>query len=561
MAHFQLDKVLTDVTRLDGPLGNAPQARWQRKAQETLIRIQASDHGVSSPMKLTNFTSRTPGKNCKTPTQGKSPGRNTTTPGNLKSGVKESKTPKTTPGKHLTDMINRATPGKSLGGKTASKKLTLTPGRQQDRFIPNRMTTNQDMSHFALMHQCQQQKERGEEEGGDTGLGANCQYQQQLSEAMLPKQAQNGAKILSFKSVCSVQAQPNNLNVLYTTGKVPTAKPASSRHIPPRPENVLDAPVVLDDYYLHTLDWSSGNVIAAALGSEVYLWNATTSTITQLMTAADGDYVSCVCWITDGSILGVGMSDGAVQLWDVNRGKLVRTMSGHSARVGSLDWNSHILTSGSRSGSIHHHDVRVASHQVATLTHHSQEVCGLKWSPDGAYLASGGNDNTVHIWDTALGLGVAPLHTFTQHQAAVKAVSWCPWQSRLLATGGGTSDRHIRFWNTNTGACVKAVDAKSQVCSVLWSKEHRELVSGHGYSMNQLALWKYPAMSKVTDLIGHSGRILNLCMSPDGQTVASIAADETIRLWKCFAQDKTKKASKPSTTTAGPTSGLSMCIR
>ena len=50
-----------------------------------------------------------------------------------------------------------------------------------------------------------------------------------------------------------------------------------------------------------------------------------------------------------------------------------------------------------------------------------------------------------------------------------QAISWCPWQTRLLATGGGTSDRHIRFWNTNSGTCVKAVDTQSQV----WGIVHR----------------------------------------------------------------------------------------
>lgn len=32
------------------------------------------------------------------------------------------------------------------------------------------------------------------------------------------------------------------------------------------------------------------------------------------------------------------------------------------------------------------------------LAGHRQEVCGLKWSPDGQYLASGGNDNRLHVW-------------------------------------------------------------------------------------------------------------------------------------------------------------------
>lgn len=84
--------------------------------------------------------------------------------------------------------------------------------------------------------------------------------------------------------------------------------------------------------------------------------------------------------------------------------------------------DSHLPScSGSRSGHIHHHDVRVAEHHVATLSGHSQEVCGLRWSPDGRHLASGGNDNLVNVWPSAaLEAGWVPLQTFTQHQGAVK---------------------------------------------------------------------------------------------------------------------------------------------
>lgn len=52
---------------------------------------------------------------------------------------------------------------------------------------------------------------------------------------------------------------------------------------------------------------------------------------------------------------------------------------------------------------------------------------------------------------------------YSAHQAAVKALAWCPWQSNLLASGGGTADRRIRFWNCNNGVCLKDVDTKSQV--------------------------------------------------------------------------------------------------
>ena len=92
----------------------------------------------------------------------------------------------------------------------------------------------------------------------------------------------------------------------------------------------------------------------------------------------------------------------------------------HPPRNFPTKLNPPFCSSGSRTGGIHHHDVRVATHHVATLANHLQEVCGLRWSPDGQYLASGGNDNAVNVWDSTLGMEVAPLHTFTEHQAAVK---------------------------------------------------------------------------------------------------------------------------------------------
>lgn len=52
---------------------------------------------------------------------------------------------------------------------------------------------------------------------------------------------------------------------------------------------------------------------------------------------------------------------------------------------------------------------------------------------------------------------------FSSHQAAVKALAWCPWQPSLLASGGGTADRKIRFWNCNTGVCMSDIDTQSQV--------------------------------------------------------------------------------------------------
>ena len=59
--------------------------------------------------------------------------------------------------------------------------------------------------------------------------------------------------------------------------------------------------------------------------------------------------------------------------------------------------------------------------------------------------------------------GGPPMHRMTAHAAAVKALAWCPFQSNLLASGGGTADRCIKFWNTHTGALLNSIDTGSQV--------------------------------------------------------------------------------------------------
>jgi cell division cycle protein 20 (cofactor of APC complex) len=206
-----------------------------------------------------------------------------------------------------------------------------------------------------------------------------------------------------------------------------------------------------------------------------------------------------------------------------------------------------MLSSGSRDSNIFHHDVRLPQHHTSTLRGHSQEVCGLKWSTDGTQLASGGNDNLLHIWDaSATGHNVAPRFVLDAHQAAVKALAWCPWQDHLLASGGGTADRMLRFWNTQTGQCVNSIDTQSQVCAVVWNPHERELVTSHGFSQNQLCVWKYPSLVKMAELTGHTSRVLHLGLSPDGTTVVSGAGDESLRFWKVFQEPE-----KPAKGAAG----------
>jgi cell division cycle protein 20 (cofactor of APC complex) len=313
-----------------------------------------------------------------------------------------------------------------------------------------------------------------------------------------------------------------------------------SRHIPSAPVRILDAPDLLDDYYLNLISWSSSNIIAVALGPAVYLWNADTCSIQELVTLNEenNEYVCSVEWMPGGTHLAVGTAGAQTQLWDASALKQVRSMNGHSDRISSLAWNHHTLTSGSKDSSIVNHDVRVQNHHIATLVGHTQEVCGLKWNCEGSQLASGANDNLLCIWDAATSSATsgargaptqAPRFSMGEHQAAVKALAWSPHERNLVASGGGTSDRCIKFTNSQTGKVLNSIDTGSQVCSLLWNPHEKEILSSHGFSNNEMCLWKYPTMAKVKELKGHTSRVLHLATSPSGSQVCSATCTSSTR--------------------------------
>ncbi|XP_049799379.1 cell division cycle protein 20 homolog isoform X1 [Schistocerca nitens] len=494
MSQFSFFNEINSCVRMDDPITKGPVPRWQKKNLDTSNRGKPNTSSSS--------------------TSNKTPTRLTTENGN-KSKKTPSKTPKKSPG------------SKTPGAKTPSGG---------DRFIPVRSQSSFEMGHFKI----------NQEQENEELLSPSKRDKQRIMSENLHGADINKTRVLCYqnKAPNAPEGHQNSLKVVYSHSKTPGSVKSTTRYIPMTPDRILDAPDIMDDYYLNLIDWGAHNILAVALGSGVYLWNAHTGEIEQLLVLEGSDYVCSLSWIQEGEVLAVATSKGITGLWDCSAMRRLRLLDGHSARVGALSWNSYILSSGSRSGHIIHHDVRVKEHIVATLAGHTQEVCGLKWSPDGRYLASGGNDNLLNIWPATPGgahTQTTPLYTLSQHQAAVKALAWCPWQPSILASGGGTADRCIRFWNCSNGNCLKTVDTKSQVCALLWSTNYREFISGHGYANNQLVIWKYPSMNKIAELTGHTARVLHLALSPDGSTVLSAGADETLRLWKCFTPDPAKK--------------------
>jgi cell division cycle protein 20 (cofactor of APC complex) len=428
--------------------------------------------------------------------------------------------------------------------KALQKKASKTPRANKgdsDRFIPNR-----DSSHMNI------QMHHMNDENANCNAVNQADFNNKLAQSLFETDNVEATRILAFKQKAPkpTEGHHNNMRVLYTQNRssLPNQKKKSFRHIDKTPERILDAPDLVDDYYLNLLDWSVGNVMAVALGPAVYLWNASSGTIDLLCEADDEENnVTSISFMGDGTHVAIGNNNSKIELWDIARKTKVRTMGGHTARVSSLAWNNHVLSSGSRDSSIINHDVRIQQHVASRLRGHEQEVCGLAWSPDGTQLASGANDNKCCIWDINQ---ETARFTLTESNAAVKALAWCPFERNILATGAGTADRHIRFYNSLTGSCINQVDTGSQVCSLVWSQSEKELLSGHGYSENQLTLWNYPTMTRVAELTGHSQRVLHMALSADGSTVCSAAADETLRFWKIWDHPALKKKSSSSSSSS-----------
>jgi cell division cycle 20, cofactor of APC complex len=337
---------------------------------------------------------------------------------------------------------------------------------------------------------------------------------------------------------------------------------ASSRNLPDRPYKTLDAHRVHNDFYLSLMSWSHENVLAVALGPEVFLYNLATGAVQTIFVEVNaGHHIMSVKWYHDPSgggntnshVLAVTTtSNNAVMFFDCHLMQRLTTTSllTQSDRVISMSWkNEHFLSAGTSNGTILNYDIRQSSRRPVSKCQggHSSQVCGLAWSPDGGTLASGCNDDALSLWDLRIvqqsRSGIVAhspgLHVPHAHTAAIKAIAWCPHMSNVLATGGGTRCKHIKIWNTLTGSLKNTVDTGSQVSSLVWSKHNMELCSAHGYVQNQVSLWHYyPALTKMKDFKFHNDRILSMDLSPDGCTMATLGGDEILCLWDMFGSSR-----------------------
>ena len=124
-------------------------------------------------------------------------------------------------------------------------------------------------------------------------------------------------------------------------------------------------------------------------------------------------------------------------------------------------------------------------------------------------------------------------------------MDWCPWRSSILATGGGTRDRTIRFWDIDDKKEERCVEVESQVCNIKFMSKYKEMVTSHGYVENNICVWKVSGMNRISSFGKHDARVLHVALSPDEKVMASVSADENLKFWKLAGDEQAvrKKAS------------------
>ncbi|KAI1434028.1 WD40 repeat-like protein [Xylaria sp. CBS 124048] len=180
--------------------------------------------------------------------------------------------------------------------------------------------------------------------------------------------------------------------------------------LPSAPFKVLDAPGLRDDFYCSIMDYSNCcHTLAVGLGDLLYGWSEATGVTLLNAGAKDGSWLTSVAFSSDQggkSILAFGRSNGGLSLMSMFDSLLPRFEAQQPAPVACLSWRPTVTVRTTLN--TNNPGVKVATEDLLEVVRqnwpgsmtlmvrikvHSQQICGLAWSPAGTDFATGGNDN------------------------------------------------------------------------------------------------------------------------------------------------------------------------
>ncbi len=162
----------------------------------------------------------------------------------------------------------------------------------------------------------------------------------------------------------------------------------------------------------------------------------------------------------------------------------------------------------------------------------SGECRSLAFSTNGAVLLTVSGDGQIETWDVAQAIRLSRV------SVSLTSPPMGPYGTpvrvsrdlRLLAIAG--EDGNLQLANAESGELLWTVKAaEEQLISLAFSPDGRFLATGAGFVESTVRIWDVATGSELARLEGHRTWISSLVFWPDGRTLASASADQTIRLW------------------------------
>jgi len=161
------------------------------------------------------------------------------------------------------------------------------------------------------------------------------------------------------------------------------------------------------------------------------------------------------------------------------------------------------------------------------LTGHSEPASSVTLSSDGQFALSGSWDRTMRLWDLNTG---STVRTFQGHTKDVFSVAFSGDNRQIVSAG---RDKSIKLWNT-LAECKFTITEDNHtdwVSSVVFSPSAKvPLIVSAGWD-KLVKVWSLTDCKLRTNLVGHTGVVYTVAVSPDGSLCASGGKDSTAMLW------------------------------
>ncbi|KAG8704160.1 hypothetical protein FRC09_003732, partial [Ceratobasidium sp. 395] len=189
--------------------------------------------------------------------------------------------------------------------------------------------------------------------------------------------------------------------------------------------------------------------------------------------------------------------------------------------------NGAYIASGSDDNTVRIWEARNGQPVGQPLKGHGRAVTSVAYSPDGSHIASGSYENTIRIWDAKTGQPIGqPLEG---HTGWVWSVAYSP-DGAFIASG--SDDLTVRIWDTHSGQPIgQPLEGHAlSVQSVAYSPDGAHIASGSRDTT--VRIWDAKTGQAVGRLLqGDTHPVYSVAYSPDGAYIVSGSSDGTIRIW------------------------------